>query len=56
MIEVLLEQEVKNRIEMKRHTIMPITTWQGEKRKMQELERYKPGTKKSEGYKPKFDT
>lgn len=56
MFSVLLEKEIRNRIEMKRHTIMPITTWQGEKRKMRELERYDPGTKKSKGYEPIFDT
>ena len=32
MYRVLLEPEVKNPIEMKKHTIMPVTTWQGEKR------------------------
>lgn len=56
IFKVLLEEEVKNRIEMKRHTILPVTTWQGEKRKMRELEKYDPGTKESKGYKPIFDT
>jgi len=56
MIEVLLEEEIKNRIDLKKHTILPVTTWQGEKRKMQELEKYEPGTKESKGYKPIFDT
>ena len=56
MFEVLLEPEVKNRIEMKKHTIMPATTWQGEKREMRKLEKYNPGTKKIEGHKPIFDT
>ena len=55
MFKVLLENEVKNRIEMKRHTILPITTWQGEKREMRRLETYEPGTKPSKGYKPIFD-
>ena len=57
MFHVLLEDKVKRRIEMKRHVIMPVTTWQGEKRKMRELERYEPGTKEddSNGYKPIFD-
>lgn len=56
MFEVLLEPEVKNRIEMKKHTIMPVTTWQGEKREMKTLEKYDPGTKKIAGHKPIFDT
>ena len=56
MIEVLQEEEIKNRIDLKKHTILPVTTWQGEKRKMQELEKYEPGTKESKGYKPIFDT
>ncbi len=56
MFNVLLEPEIKNRIEMKQHTIMPITTWQGEKRKMRELEEYAPGTKDLGDYKPIFDT
>jgi len=57
MFKILLEKEVKNRIEMKKHTIMPITTWQGEKREMRELEKYSPGTKEEDakGYKPIFD-
>jgi len=55
MFKVLLEDEIKNRIEMKKHTIMPVTTWQGEKREMRELERYDPGSKESTGYKPIFD-
>ncbi|MEJ2249334.1 MAG: NAD-dependent epimerase/dehydratase family protein [Candidatus Lokiarchaeota archaeon] len=56
MLEVLLEPEIQERIEMKKHTIMPITTWQGEKRDMKTLEEYKPGTKEKEGYQPIFDT
>ncbi|MFX0029483.1 MAG: NAD-dependent epimerase/dehydratase family protein [Candidatus Hermodarchaeota archaeon] len=56
MLEVLLEEEVQKRIQMKKHTILPVTTWQGEKREMRELEKYDPGTKESKGYTPKFDT
>ncbi|MFX0105644.1 MAG: hypothetical protein ACFE75_09145 [Candidatus Hodarchaeota archaeon] len=55
MFSILQEKEIKNRIEMKRHTILPVTTWQGEKRKMRGLEKYDPGTKESKGYKPIFD-
>ena len=39
IFEILLEPHIKNRIEMKKHTIMPVTTWQGEKREMRKLER-----------------
>jgi UDP-sulfoquinovose synthase len=56
MLKVLLEPEIQNRIEMKKHTIMPVTTWQGEKRVMKTLEKYDPGIKKKKGYKPIFDT
>jgi len=56
MLKVLSEDEVKKRIDLKKHTILPVTTWQGEKRKMQELEKYEPGTKEAKGYKPIFDT
>jgi len=56
MFKILLEPEIKSRIEMKRHTIMPVTTWQGEKREMRKLEKYDPGTKEYKGYKPIFDT
>jgi UDP-sulfoquinovose synthase len=56
MMEVLLEDEIKSRIDQKRQTIMPVTTWQGEKRKMKELEQYDPGTKEAKGYNPIFDT
>jgi UDP-sulfoquinovose synthase len=55
MYKILMEPEVKNRIEMKSHTIMPVTTWQGEKREMRKLEEYDPGIKESKGYKPIFD-
>ena len=55
MFTTLLEPEITNRIEMKKHTIMPVTTWQGEKREMRKLEEYSPGTKESKGYKPKLD-
>jgi UDP-sulfoquinovose synthase len=56
MFRILLEDEVKRRIEMKKYTILPVTTWQGEKREMKELEKYDPGTKETKGYKPIFDT
>ncbi len=55
MMELLLESEIKERIDMKKHTILPVTTWQGEKREMRILEKYEPGTKDISGYKPKFD-
>ncbi|MFX1444396.1 MAG: NAD-dependent epimerase/dehydratase family protein [Promethearchaeota archaeon] len=56
MFKVLLEDDIKNRIELKRHTILPVTTWQGDKRNMRLLEKYDPGTKDYKGYKPIFDT
>ena len=56
IFKVLLESEVRKRIEMKKHTIMPVTTWQGEKREMRTLEKYEPKTKEIKGYKPIFDT
>lgn len=56
MFKILLEPDIKSRIEMKKHTIMPVTTWQGEKREMKKLEKYDPGTKEIKGYKPIFDT
>ena len=55
MFEILMEEEMKNRIELKKHTIMPRTTWQGNKQEMRKLEKYDPGTKESKGYKPIFD-
>jgi len=56
MFRILIEPEVKSRIEMKKHTILPVTTWQGEKREMKKLEKYEPGTKEIKGHKPIFDT
>ena len=56
MFQVLSESEIKSRIEMKKHTVFPITTWQGEKREMKNLEKYEPGTKEIKGHKPIFDT
>ncbi|HEC40844.1 MAG: GDP-L-fucose synthase [Candidatus Lokiarchaeum sp. GC14_75] len=56
MFGVLLEEDIRNRLDLKKHTIFPVTTWQGEKRQMQELEKYQPGTKEPKGYKPIFDT
>lgn len=56
IFRVLTEPEVKSRIKMKKHTILPITTWQGEKREMRKLEKYEPGTKEIKGHKPIFDT
>ena len=56
IFKILSESEIKERIEMKKHTIMPVTTWQGEKRIMKKLEEYDPKTKEIKGYKPIFDT
>ena len=56
MFQILLEPNIKSRIEMKKHTVFPVTTWQGEKREMRNLEKYEPGTKEIKGHKPIFDT
>ena len=56
MFEVMLEQKIQERIKMKKFAIKPKTTWQGKKKEMEILEEYEPGTRKSEGYQPRFDT
>jgi len=45
MLRLLTKDEVRKRIDEKRHVIMPRTRWNGEKDKMDVLEEYKPGTK-----------
>ena len=55
IFRILLEKDIKNRIELKKHTILPMTTWQGERRPMRKLEKYDPGTKENKGYKPILD-
>ncbi len=50
MFQVLTQPEMKTRIKEKEHTIMPKTTWSGEKKDPEVIERYKPGTKDSDGF------
>ncbi len=45
MFELLTKPEIKKRIIQKKHTIMPKTTWVGEKKEMKTIEEYKPGDK-----------
>ncbi len=45
-MNVLMEPEIKARIMEKRHTIMPMTKWTGEKAEAGVIESYAPGTKK----------
>ena len=51
MFELLRQPDIVARIKEKIHTIMPKTTWSGEKREMEIIEKYEPGTKKSRGFK-----
>jgi|GEM_PF-50277 len=46
MLDLLTEEEMKKRIEEKKHVITPRTRWNGEKGKMDVLEEYEPGEKK----------
>ncbi|MCK4327419.1 MAG: NAD-dependent epimerase/dehydratase family protein [Candidatus Diapherotrites archaeon] len=50
MFEVLLQPEVKKRLEEKKHTIMPKTRWSGMKKESGTLEVYEPGSKEKEGF------
>ena len=45
MLELLTQDRVKKRIDEKKHVIKPRTRWNGEKKKSEVLEEYKPGTK-----------
>ncbi|MFW5928110.1 MAG: NAD-dependent epimerase/dehydratase family protein [Thermoplasmatota archaeon] len=56
MLELLSQDEIKKRIEEKKHVIMPKTRWSGEKKESGVLEVYKPGEKEHEGYEGKLDT
>jgi UDP-sulfoquinovose synthase len=56
MLELLVKPEIKNRIEEKKHAIMPKTWWNGEKKDSGVLEVYEPGTKETSGYEGKLDT
>ncbi len=54
MFELLTRKEMKKRIEQKKHTIMPVTRWDGTKKESETIEVYDPGTKKKEGYEGVF--
>ncbi len=46
MFEVLTKPEVKKRLEEKKHVVDPRTRWNGDKKEMDTIEEYMPGTKK----------
>ena len=46
MFELLTRDDIKHRIEEKIYTILPKTTWSGEKKDAGVIEKYKPGKKK----------
>jgi UDP-sulfoquinovose synthase len=56
MFELMTKPEIKQRIEEKKHVIMPKTRWSGKKQDSEVLEVYKPGEKKSDGYQGQLDT
>jgi UDP-sulfoquinovose synthase len=55
IFNLLTKPEIKERIEEKRHLILPKTRWSGEKRESKILESYESGIKKKEGYQGKLD-
>ena len=48
--KLLTRPEMVERIKEKLHTILPKTTWSGEKKLSMQIEEYKPGTRKSKGF------
>ena len=56
MVELLMQPEVKKRIEEKSHLILPRTRWDGFKKVSDVLEVYEPGTREDTGFKPQLDT
>ncbi|NVM04157.1 MAG: hypothetical protein HWN67_17630, partial [Candidatus Helarchaeota archaeon] len=56
MFQLLTQEPIRKKIEEKAHLILPETWWSGEKKKVETLEVYKPGTKELKGYKPKLIT
>jgi len=55
MFELLMQPDIKKRIEEKVHLIMPRTRWDGFKKVSDVLEVYEPGTREDMGYKPRLD-
>ncbi len=56
MVELLMQPEVRKRIEEKAHVILPRTRWDGFKKVSDVLEVYEAGTREDTGYKPVLDT
>jgi UDP-sulfoquinovose synthase len=56
ILKLLTRPEIKKRIMEKKHTILPKTTWRGDKVDADVIETYDPGTKKPHGYKGKLVT
>jgi UDP-sulfoquinovose synthase len=55
MVELLMQPEIRRRIEEKVHLVMPRTRWDGFKKESDVLEVYEPGTREDTGYKPVLD-
>jgi len=51
IFEILTRSELIQRIQEKKHTIMPKTKWTGEKQEFKVIEKYKPGVKEYGEYK-----
>ncbi|MBN2334012.1 GDP-mannose 4,6-dehydratase, partial [Candidatus Bathyarchaeota archaeon] len=52
MFTLLMQPEVRKRLEMVRETVFPKTWWSGEHKETMTLELYEPGTHVSAGYNP----
>ena len=52
MFELLTQPHIKRRLKRVAHLIRPKTWWSGEKRVVETIEVFKPGTKRIEGFKP----
>jgi UDP-sulfoquinovose synthase len=52
MFELLTQLEIKRRLEKVARLIIPTTWWSGEKRPVETIEVYKPGTKRIGGFQP----
>ncbi len=56
MFQLLTQEPIRKKIEEKAHLILPETWWSGDKKQVETLEVYKPGTKELKGYEPKLIT
>lgn len=54
MFELLTQPHIKERLEEKKHVIIPVTKWDGTKEKPAILEEYEPGNLKKGGYEGKL--